>query len=116
MCDNGYVEDYGKLETSGGRYPNLYGLNPKSGYFIGVDLKQNAANIGLIDFKGDLVSIKNHIPYNIKNTPESLNELCQIILDFIKDQTIDKDKILNINVNISGRVNPESGYSYSFLF
>lgn len=26
---------------------------------------------------------------------------------------INKEKILNINVNVSGRVNPESGYSFS---
>lgn len=28
MCEDGYINDYGKLETSGGRHPNLYGLNP----------------------------------------------------------------------------------------
>lgn len=33
--------------------------------------------------------------------------------NFIKKLTIAKDKILNINVNVSGRVNPESGYSFS---
>ena len=40
MCDDGYINDYGKLETSGGRHPNLYGLNPESGYFLGVDIKR----------------------------------------------------------------------------
>ena len=39
MCEDGYINDYGKLETSGGRHPHLYGLNPQSGYFIGVDIK-----------------------------------------------------------------------------
>ncbi|BEG99348.1 ROK family transcriptional regulator [Bacteroides sedimenti] len=116
MCEEGFINDYGKLETSGGRHPNLYGLNPKSGYFIGVDIKQYDLNIGLINFKGDLVELKMNVPYVFENTTESLNNLCQIILNFIKRQTIDKDKILNINVNISGRVNPESGYSYSIFY
>lgn len=116
MCEEGFINDYGKLETSGGRHPNLYGLNPKSGYFIGVDIKQYDLNIGLINFKGDLVELKMNVPYIFENTTESLNSLCQIILNFIKKQTIDKDKILNINVNISGRVNPESGYSYSIFY
>ncbi len=31
MCDEGYIRDYGKLETAGGRHPILYGLNPGSG-------------------------------------------------------------------------------------
>ena len=43
---------------AGGRYPSLYGLNPESGYFIGVDIKKFPINIGLINFKGDMVELK----------------------------------------------------------
>ncbi|WP_101690924.1 ROK family transcriptional regulator [Dysgonomonas massiliensis] len=115
MCEDGYIEDNGKLETTGGRYPNLYGLNPRSGYFIGVDIKQFGVSIGIINFKGDLID-EETIPYNMENTPENLDQLCQIIINFIAKQTIEHNKILNINVNISGRVNPESGYSYSIFY
>lgn len=113
MCEEGYINDYGKLETSGGRHPNLYGLNPESGYFIGVDIKRFSVNIGLINFKGDMVELKMNIPYQFENSIEGLNELCELILNFIDKLTINKEKILNINVNVSGRVNPESGYSFS---
>jgi predicted NBD/HSP70 family sugar kinase len=113
MCSEGYINDNGKLETSGGRHPNIYGLNPESGYFIGVDIKANGLNIGLINFKGDVMELKMDIPHVIGDTVESMNELCQYIRDFIDSLTIDKSKILNINVNISGRVNPDEGYSYS---
>jgi Transcriptional regulator/sugar kinase len=116
MCEEGFINDYGKLETSGGRHPNLYGLNPKSGYFIGVDINQYDINIGLINFKGDIVELKMNIPYTLENTIESLNNLCLLVLNFIKKLSIEKDKILNIDVNISGRVNPESGYSYSMFY
>ena len=113
MCEDGYINDYGKLETSGGRHPNLYGLNPESGYFIGVDIKKFAINIGLINFKGDMMELKMNIPYTFENSKEGLNELCKLISSFIKTLSIDKEKILNINMNVSGRVNPESGYSFS---
>ena len=113
MCEEGYINDYGKLETSGGRYPSLYGLNPESGYFIGVDIKKFAINIGLINFKGNMVELKMNIPFKSENTSEALEELCKLILQFIKKVDIDNDKILNININVSGRVNPESGYSFS---
>lgn len=113
MCEEGYINDYGKLETTGGRYPNLYGLNPESGYFIGVDIKRFAINIALINFKGDMMELKMNIPYNFENSIEGLNELCKLITNFIKKLTIKKEKILNININVSGRVNPESGYSFS---
>ena len=113
MCEDGYINDYGKLETIGGRHPSLYGLNPESGYFIGVDIKKFAVNIGLINFKGDMMELKMNIPYKFENTPEAMEELCRLISSFIKKTKVNTEKILNININISGRVNPESGYSFS---
>lgn len=113
MCEDGYINDYGKLETAGGRHPSLYGLNPESGYFLGVDIKKFAVNIGLINFKGDMVELKMNIPYKFENTPEALEALCKLVSSFIKKSGINTEKILNVSFNISGRVNPESGYSFS---
>lgn len=113
MCEEGFINDYGKLETSGGRHPSLYGLNPESGYFVGVDIKKFAINIALINFKGDLVEQSMNIPYKMENTPENLNRLCELVVKFIENSEVEREKILNINVNVSGRVNPESGYSFS---
>lgn len=113
MYDDGYINDYGKLETSSGRHPSLYGLNPESGYFIGVDIKRFALNIGLVNFKGEMMELKMDIPYKFRNTMEALEELCVLVREFIRETGIDDRKILNISVNISGRVNPESGYSFS---
>lgn len=113
MCDEGYVKEYGKLETSEGRHPNLYGVNPDSGYFIGVDINHTSVNIGLMNFQGDLVDLRMDAPYKFQNTAESLDELCGIVTNFIDNLDTEKDKIFNVNFNISGRVNPDTGYSYS---
>ena len=87
----------------------------EAGYFIGVDIQKFAVNIGLINFKGDMVELQVDTPYKFDNTEESLNELIKIIVDFIKGLKVDKEKILNVNINISGRVNPDTGYSHSIF-
>ncbi len=115
MCEEGYINDYGKLETSGGRHPSLYGLNTNSGYFIGVEVRHFSVNLGMINFRGDVVQLQMGIPLKVKNTPESLDELCQLIKQFIQKSNVKREKILNINVNLSGRVNPDLGYSYSIF-
>lgn len=115
MCEEGYIHEYGKQGTNSGRRPSLYGLDAESGYFIGVDIKRFAINIGLMDFKGDMVDLKMDIPYHCRNTPAGLDDLCKLIAKFIKRVDIEKEKILNVNINISGRVNPESGYSHSWF-
>lgn len=116
MCEEEFITDYGKLETAEGRYPNLYGLNPEACYFIGVDVKQSGINIGMINFKGEMTDLRMGIDYQFENTPKSMDDLCQAITMFIESQSIDKNKILNIDINIFGRVNPETGYSYSIFY
>ncbi len=115
LIDDGYVVDFGKQETAGGRRPNIYGLNHNSGYFVGVSIDHLGINIGMINFNGALIDTKLNIPYEGENTNESINELCDIINKYLDESDIPRDKILNIGINISGRVNPRSGHSYSFF-
>lgn len=115
MTENGFINTYGKLETSEGRHPSLYGLNPESGYFIGVDINHGYVNLGLINFNGELTENLMNVPYTYRNSHAGLEDLCAIISDFIGSLAISRKSIININVNISGRVNPENGLSYSWF-
>lgn len=115
LVEEGYIMNYGKQETSEGRPPNLYGLNPDSAYMVGVDIKSFCLNIGLMNFTGDMVDIQMGIECRLDNTLESLDVLIQHICNFIEKHQNIKEKILQVGVNISGRVNPEEGYSFSMF-
>ena len=115
MHEQGYIDEYGKLETNGGRHPILYGLNTDSGYFVGVDVTWNSINIGIINFKGEVLKLQMGIPFERRDTLECIDELCNHIEHFIAGLTIDEKKILHINVTLCGRVNPELGYIHSFF-
>jgi predicted NBD/HSP70 family sugar kinase len=113
MTEAGLIIERGKLETAGGRHPSLYGLNPESCYFGGVDIKNSSVSMGLVDFTGQMVTQSTDIPYNYENSPASLDTLCATINDFFNALKVPRDRIAMINVNISGRVNPMTGHSYS---
>lgn len=114
MVEEGVLNDYGKSESKTGRKPSTYGLNPLSGYFLGIDIKSNHLNIGLCDFRGEIVRQDFDIPITNSTVPiETVNEICHYANEFIKNSGIDKNKILNVCINVSGRVNPSTGYSYS---
>ena len=66
-----------------------------------------------MNFTGDMIDLQMEIECHLENTPEGLEELCRHIRNFIDQTPVDKTKILQIGVNISGRVNPEEGYSFS---
>lgn len=115
LVEEGYIINYGKQETSEGRPPNLYGLNPDSAYMVGVDIKSFCLNIGLMNFTGDMVDIQMGTECHLDNTLESLDVLIHHISTFIEKHKNVREKILQVGVNISGRVNPEEGYSFSMF-
>ena len=116
LIEDGIVMDFGKMETPGGRRPNIYGLNESSGYFVGVDISRECVNIGLINFKGELIDEQMKIPFQEAPPQERFEHLCRIIDEFISHTVVGKDKILSIGINLSGRVNTQTGHSYSSLF
>ena len=116
LQEDGYIVDFGKQETSGGRKPSIFGLNPSSGYFIGVDIMNQHVNLAVLDFKGDKIRIEESVPYLFENTPAALDRLCEIINEFIVSVPVPREKILSVGINISGRVNPFTGYSYSIFY
>ncbi len=115
LMEDGLIKDYGKEDSTGGRRASLYGLVSDSCFFIGIDIKKYYINIGLLDFKKNLVTIKEEIPYTLENTVESYQSLIDIIKAFIEEVPTEKQKILGMCINLSGRVNHTTGYSYSFF-
>ena len=115
LIDENLVCDLGKQVATGGRRPSIYGLNPSAGYFMGVDIKRDIVIMGIINFRGDMV-VQRQYDFTIENTRASFDELCNLINQFISATRIRREKLLAIGINISGRINPDTGYSYSYFF
>lgn len=115
LIQDGLIKDYGKVDSTGGRRASLYGLVAEAAFFVGVDVKSYSINIGLLDFKKNLVTIKEDVPYLLENTMESYEAMIIVIEEFLAELTVDKEKLLGMGVNLSGRINNASGYSYSFF-
>jgi glucokinase-like ROK family protein len=115
LIKDGLIADLGKVESTGGRRANLYGLVSNACYFVGVDVKRYYINIGLLDFKKHIVKLEEKIPYPLENTQQSLSALLHAIKKFLKEQGLPKGKILGMGINLSGRVNNITGYSYSYF-
>lgn len=116
LTDQGYISEFGKIQTPGGRHPIVYGLNPTSLYFLGIDMTRHHLHMALMDFKGDIVDQLTGINYTYENTTQAFDTLCSHVQKFIDRSGDIKKKIYNININISGRVNPDSGHSYSSFY
>lgn len=114
LIKEGYVRNCGKVSAAKGRKPIVYGINPTACYFVGVDIRHFAVTITLIDMAGNIrrtSAITEKAA--IANTPSSFEKICAEIRKFIEDGPEPADKVKMVSCNISGRVNSNTGYSYS---
>ena len=72
--------------------------------------------VAAVNFKAQSVANREE-QYLVSGDPlEAVDRLCAVIRSFIARQNLPKEKILAIGVSISGRVHPDTGYSYSYFF
>ena len=116
LIDEGFMEDLGKQGTSGGRRPSIYGLNPEAGYFIGVDIRTNYASFAVTDFKGNVLQFRDDIDFTMKADEKSFHQISSSIRRFFSETGMDWSKVLGCGISFAGRVNPRTGYSYSYSF
>ena len=115
LIEDGFLEDLGKTGTSGGRRPSIYGLNQAAGYFVGVDIRRHHVSIAVTNFKGKLVDYKEDIPLVLEGTEDSLRHLTELIKKNTASLGIEQEKVLAYGINLTGRVNHETGYSFSYF-
>lgn len=113
LIDIGLVEsiDYSANEQQG-RKPRLVEINADAAYFLGVDINNRSIQMAIMDTSCNILKEKEYAFY-FANSPEKMEEVCESIESFIGEDNVFSDKIAMIAVNLSGRVNPETGYSYT---
>lgn len=115
MINDGFLQTYGKVGTKGGRRPCVFGLNPHAGYFIGVDIGRQHFHLAVTDFTGELIHYIQDIEFVLEDTHESFSTLCRMIKEQVSKAGIPWPKIMGAGISLSGRVNPEKGYSLSYF-
>ena len=115
LIDEGFIVDMGKQGTNGGRRPSIYGLDPSAGYFVGTEVTRDSISIAVTNFKGQLVDYHESIPFVLENSEASFRKLCNCVTGNIEKIDISRDDVLAFGFNLSGRVNNETGYCFTYF-
>ena len=115
LVEDGLLVEIGKLGTNGGRRPSIFGLNPSAGYFVGVDIRRKFLGFAITDFKGSLVDYHEKVEFTVQNSEDSFREMCRMIKRELVETGINPEKVLAYGFNLTGRVNNETGYCFSYF-
>ena len=115
LVDDLIVIDLGKVETPGGRRPNVFGLANSAIYFAGINVARDNMTFVITDLQNNIIKEYTDESFELVDRPQCLERICQNIEKFIAECGVDRDKILGVGVSIVGRVNPETGRSYKYF-
>ena len=115
LVDETIVCDLGKVETPGGRRPNVFGLANSAIYFAGVNVGRDNMSYLITDLQNNIIKQQFDTSFELLDRSQCLEKICANIERFIATCGIDRGKIFGLGVGITGRVNPDTGRSYKYF-
>lgn len=109
------VREIGIGESTGGRRPSIYGLNPASRYVMGIDLERYFIRMGIFDFDNKPVSEIHELNEGLDTYPDILGFITEKVFELIEAYNIDREKLLGIGISLPGLIDVKSGISYTYL-
>lgn len=101
--------------SSGGRRPNLYGINPTSRYVMGIDVNRFYVRIGLFDFNNQPAAEIKVFNEGLETQENISAFLRRSVEEYIRESGIDEDKLIGIGIAMPGLIDIHTGVTYSYL-
>ena len=115
LVEENIVTDLGKVETPGGRRPNIFGLANSAIYFAGVNVGRDNMRFMITDLQNNIIKEENDYTFELIDRPQCIERICTNIENFIASCGVDRNKLLGLGVCMTGRVNPATGRSYKYF-
>ena len=103
LVDENIVTDLGKVETPGGRRPNIFGLANSAIYFAGVNVGRDNMTFLITDLQNNIIKEEYDYTFELQDRPQCFERICSNIENFIATCGIDRGKILGLGVCMTGR-------------
>ena len=84
------IADRGKIETSGGRRPNVYGLTNSAIYFAGIEVSRDQIVLVITDLQNNIIQSERKSDFALDDTDECLETICSTIENFLAGSGIDR--------------------------
>ena len=113
LIREGYVEEKGFANSSGGRKPLNYSLIADTHYILSVAIDQFSAQLVVVDMGNNFVSPVIHVNFDLKLL--KADAFLKLVENFIREMPVTKTTILGMVITMPGFVDIENGMNHSYL-
>lgn len=115
LIEDQLIREVGIGESTGGRRPSLFGINPSSRYVLGIDLERYFVRMGIFDFANQPVSEIHELNEGLDTHPDILAFIAEKVSELMVAYNIDENKMLGIGISLPGLIDIKTGLSYTYL-
>lgn len=114
LADAGWIKNYGIGESKGGRKPSLYGLDPLSGYIVGIDLSRSYTRICIFNMFNESIGGIKEVNKGLDTSKDILEILKKETSELLTLQNIKNEQVIGYGIAIPGLIDIRKGVSYSY--
>ena len=115
LIRSGEVIKQGRAASQGGRKPDLYRLASDAFYVLAVDLSKYAVSLALYNCQQEIAKEQLTHKIVLNNEPETFEQLCQYIENYLQASAIPSDKIIAIGISMPGLIDSKAGINHTYL-
>ena len=115
LQEEGYVQETGLGDSTGGRRPQKYSLKTELIYIVAVAVDQLYTRISIMDIGNMHAGLVKKIDLPLLDNPLAHIRLAEIINDTIGQSGLEKRKIAGVGIGMPGFVDATSGINYTFF-
>jgi predicted NBD/HSP70 family sugar kinase len=115
LVEEGYVQETGYAQSTGGRKPVMYALNPNILYVISVAMDQFETRIAILNLKNEFFSPVEKFELILTNNDEALSLLTNKIEAVIARSGLPKERFAGVGIGMPGFIDVRNGINHSYL-
>lgn len=115
LAEEGLVKDLGRGDSSGGRRPNIYGLDKEGFYVLGITINVNRTIISIFNSNNEEVSGPHFFPIRMQPDISIFYQVSEKLEQVIRESNIRREKILVAGFELPGLINLKEGINKTYF-
>ena len=115
LSDEGLVQEMGLANSTGGRRPQNFGLQPDSFYLVCVAMDQLLTRVSILDLHNQQAVAEQEFHLHLAGNDHSLQELADLLTDYINHCGIGRQYLAGVGIGMPGFIDVQQGINHSFL-
>lgn len=115
LIADGFVEELGQGNSSGGRKPNLFGNSERAFYIVGISIGINKTSVSIFNAKNQKITDDHILPLTISHGTSIIDPIVEFTENIIHTKKISRERILGIGIEMPGMIDSETGINKTYL-